>query len=202
MPPDVRVCFLGDSFVAGVGDPEHRGWAARLAARSEGAGQQLTTYNLGVRRETSRAVLARWRAECEPRLPAGVEGRVVVSFGVNDTTIENGSPRVRTPDSSAHLAGVLEEVTGSTPWSAFVVGPPPVGDGEQNHRTADLDDAFAHVCARAGVPYVSVLPVLLRSESWMQQVREGDGSHPAATGYAELADLVWPHWRAWLGAQS
>ena len=59
-----------------------------------------------------------------------------------------------------------------------------------------------HVCARAGVPYVSVLPVLLQSESWMQQVRAGDGSHPAAAGYTELADLVRPHWRAWLGAPS
>lgn len=123
-------------------------------------------------------MLARCRAECEPRLPTGVEGRVVVSLGLNDTTIENGSPRVGAPASVAHLAGVLDEVTGSTPWSAFVVGPPPVGDDQQNHRTADPDDAFAHICARAGVPYVRVLPVLLRSESWMPQVREGDGSPP------------------------
>lgn len=28
---DLRICFLGDSFVAGVGDPRCLGWAGRLA---------------------------------------------------------------------------------------------------------------------------------------------------------------------------
>lgn len=30
LEPDVRVCFVGDSFVAGVGDAQHLGWAGRL----------------------------------------------------------------------------------------------------------------------------------------------------------------------------
>jgi hypothetical protein len=41
-------------------------------------------------------VLARWHAECSQRLPAGVEARVVVSFGVNGTThatADRGSAR-------------------------------------------------------------------------------------------------------------
>ena len=71
MIPDLRVCFLGDSFVAGVGDPEHRGWVGRLAARTSREGQPLTVYDLGVRRETSRDLLRRWHGKCVPRLPAG-----------------------------------------------------------------------------------------------------------------------------------
>jgi lysophospholipase L1-like esterase len=38
--PDVRVCFVGDSFVAGVGDPRHLGWAGRLAAQSQRKGRR------------------------------------------------------------------------------------------------------------------------------------------------------------------
>jgi lysophospholipase L1-like esterase len=54
MSSDVRVCFLGDSFVAGVGDPHCLGWAGRLAALSHARGLLLTVYNLGVRRDTTR----------------------------------------------------------------------------------------------------------------------------------------------------
>lgn len=35
---DLRVCLVGDSFVAGVGDPDHLGWVGRVAVRSHGAG--------------------------------------------------------------------------------------------------------------------------------------------------------------------
>ncbi|MGY1858464.1 GDSL-type esterase/lipase family protein [Modestobacter sp. SYSU DS0290] len=195
---DVRVCFLGDSFVAGVGDPEHLGWAGRLAAGSSAAGLELTSYVLGVRGETSRQVLDRWSAECAPRLPAGVDGRIVVSFGVNDTTLGDRGPRVAAPDSLASLGALLDQAAG-TPWAAFVVGPPPVDDDAHNRRTADLDEGFGQVCATAAVPYVSVLPALLRSPVWMAQVAAGDGAHPGASGYAELAGLVRPHWQRWLG---
>ena len=56
---DLRVVFVGDSFVAGVGDPEGRGWVGRVVAAAHAAGLPLTAYNLGVRRETSADVLAR-----------------------------------------------------------------------------------------------------------------------------------------------
>ena len=45
---DLLVCFVGDSFVAVVGDPEHLGWVGRLSAWTEATGQRLTSYNLGL----------------------------------------------------------------------------------------------------------------------------------------------------------
>ena len=36
--PDVGVYSIGDSFVAGVGDERHPGWAGRLAAHSHARG--------------------------------------------------------------------------------------------------------------------------------------------------------------------
>jgi lysophospholipase L1-like esterase len=105
MVPDLRVCFVGDSFVAGVGDPEHLGWVGRIAARTHRAGQPLTTYNLGIRRNTSDDVIARWRVECAQRLPADCTGMIVASFGVNDTMLEHGQLRVAFDRSASNLAG-------------------------------------------------------------------------------------------------
>ena len=51
--PDLRVCFLGDSLVAGVGDPDGLGWVGRLVAGAFAAGAPLTAYPLGIRRQTS-----------------------------------------------------------------------------------------------------------------------------------------------------
>jgi len=144
--PDVRVCFVGDSFVAGVGDPQHLGWAGRLAAHSHHRGPALTSYNLGIRRDTTSDVLGRWRTECSPRLPAGCRAGVVLSFGVNDTSMERGASRVDPGTSAENLDALLRQA-GHAGWPVLTAGPPPVDDEEQNERIAVLDAAFAAVCA-------------------------------------------------------
>lgn len=193
------MCFVGDSFVAGVGDPEHLGWAGRLAARSHRAGEPLTAYVLGVRRQTSRDIAVRWRGECTARLPAGCDGRVVISLGVNDTSAENGATRVLAADSARNLEGTLSGVHAAG-WSAFVVGPLPVADREHNERTAGLDARLAAVCESSGVGCVRVFDQLVDDPVWMAEVAAGDGAHPGADGYRRLADLVWPHWQGWTTA--
>ena len=194
--PDLRVCFLGDSFVAGFGDPEHLGWAGRIAARAHRDGRSLTTYNLGIRLDTSAGVLARWRAECTPRLPLGCDARIVVSFGVNDMTDVDGALRVAPQSSVANLDRVLAEAEHRV--EVLVVGPPPVADAAHNERTADLGNRYAISCRTRGVRYVGVFADLLASPCWMREVQAGDGAHPGAAGYQELADLVYPHWADWL----
>ena len=66
---DLRLCFVGDSFVHGTNDPEYLGWTGRLSILARGRGHMLTCYNLGVRRDTSSAIAARWELETERRLP-------------------------------------------------------------------------------------------------------------------------------------
>lgn len=202
---DVRIGAIGDSFVAGVGDPEHLGWVGRLAAASHRDGLPLTLYNLGIRGDTTRDVLSRWRRELPPRLrPSGggpVEARVVVSVGVNDTSPVPGTPgpagRVGPAASAAHLDMLLGELS-DLGWGLLVAGPPPVADPEQTSRIRELDRRFADVCGGAGVPYVGVLDALADDAAWTAEVAAGDGSHPAAGGYARLAGIVDPVWRDWL----
>jgi lysophospholipase L1-like esterase len=194
---DLRVCFVGDSFVAGVGDPEHVGWVGRILTRTEHAGQSLTAYNLGIRRDTSEDVLARWDVECARRLPAGCAGMLVVSVGVNDAVIENGQPRVAADHSATNLATLLSQAAREG-WSAMVIGPAPVADPQHNRRISDLNERFEQVCGGYEVCYVDVFSTLRDNPTWMHQVENGDGAHPSAEGYSAYAELVWPHWSTWI----
>ncbi|WP_405018657.1 GDSL-type esterase/lipase family protein [Kitasatospora sp. NBC_00070] len=197
MTHDLRICFVGDSYVAGLGDPRFLGWAGRLAARTIAAGRPLTGYNLGVRRQTSADVLARFRSECGPRLAPADDPRVVLSVGVNDATHEDGRPRVTPDESSANLGRLLDQAAAEG-WSVLVVAPPPVADPGHQARTALLDREFARICRAAGVPYAPVHQPLAADPTWIHEVRTGDGAHPAEAGYDALADLIAPHWDAWL----
>lgn len=194
---DRRVAFIGDSLVAGVGDPAGVGWVGHVVAASFGLGLPLTAYNLGIRRETSEQVAARWRSETAQRLLPGTDARVVLSFGANDTTVEDGHLRVAPERSCAALAAILRDAA-NVAWPVLMVGPAPVDDPEQNERIRSLSAAFADVCERAGAAFVGVVGPLLASRVWMTQVAAGDGAHPAAEGYEVLSDLViaagWADW--------
>jgi len=48
------------------------------------------------------------------------------------------------------------------------------------------------------VPYVDVFSELVRQPAWKAEVNAGDGSHPTATGYERLTDIILPAWWAWL----
>jgi acyl-CoA thioesterase-1 len=189
---DRRVCFIGDSYVAGVGDPEHRGWVGRVVADSHRE-RPVTAYNLGVRRDTSEDVRRRLPAETAVRWVPGCDNRLVVSFGVNDTTEVDGAVRVAPERSVANLRGIAEDAAAQgTPL--LVVGPPPVADRDQNDRIEALDEQFAEEV----FPYVSVFAALQFERDWMRAVALGDGAHPGAEGYRMFAELVLPAWEDWL----
>jgi len=196
---DQRVLFFGDSHVAGVGDPAGLGWVGRVVAASFAAGTPLTAYNLGVRAETSLQVASRWRQETRARLLPGADTRIVVSFGANDTTIDDGVAPVEAERSCGALGDILERAR-AIGLPALVVGPAPVDDAEQNERIHSLSAAFGEICASRAVPFVSVIEPLLASTFWCQQVADGDGAHPGAEGYDALAQLVlaggWLDWLA------
>ena len=189
--------FVGDSFVAGVGDPQHRGWVGRLAERAHRIGAPITAYSLGVRRDTSDDILRRWADEVAVRRAAGAQERLVVSFGVNDTTDVGRATRVAPECSVANLHTLLADAAAAG-LPVLMVGPPPVADRVQNRRIAALDEQFAAVCAETGAPYVTVFAPLRDAPAWMDEVAAGDGAHPAAAGYDLLTDLVEPAWQEWL----
>lgn len=196
---EVHVLFFGDSHTVGVGDPSGLGWVGRVVAASHADGIPVVAYNLGIRRETSRDVLGRWRGEAEARAYP-VETRVVFAVGANDTTEEDGTLRMKAIESVEALAALLQqaEVAG---LPAMVVGPAPVGDQGQMTRIADLSDRFAEVCEQMGVPFVNTVASLRRSEAWSEEVADSDEAHPAVAGYEELARIVLDgNWLSWVGS--
>jgi acyl-CoA thioesterase I len=186
---DHLVLFFGDSLVAGVGDPEGRGWVGRVVAASFEAGVPLTAYNLGVRRETSCEIAARWQAEAAIRLTPKADCSVVFSFGANDTTVEDGRLRVESDRSLESLSAVVDRATALN-LRTLVVGPAPVAEQRQTDRISELSDAFGGQCAARGIPFIDVAGELRDSEVWQQEVRAGDGAHPGDQGYAHLAGLL------------
>lgn len=193
----MRICFLGDSFVNGVGDPEGLGWAGRVCAAARRDGWDLTAYNLGIRRETSTELAKRWLPEVERRLPQPSEGRLVFSFGVNDTTIVDNRRRVDLAESLKNTRQILSVAQRSFP--VLMIGLPSIAEAEQNLRIRELSEQMAIVSQGLGVPFLDVFSQLKNSPIWTQEVAENDGAHPRAGGYAELATIVetWHAWLAW-----
>jgi len=180
-----RLLFFGDSFVAGMGDPQGRGWVGRVVEGAAAAGVTVTPYNLGVRGETSVEVADRWWGEAESRVVVGADCRVVVAVGANDAV----DPRVSPAASRRALESILVTAA-ELGLSAFVVGPGPIGEDDADARVLRLDAAFATLCADLDVPYVPVTEALMDDPAWTGEAAASDGTHPGAGGYAVLADLV------------
>jgi len=193
----MRLIAFGDSIVAGAGDPEHLGWVGRaIAGRRE-----ITLYNLGVRRETSADVAARWAAEARPRLTDAEPMRIVFSFGVNDAHLEGGEPRVAVAETLKNARAVLTGAQALCP--ALMVGPPPVVDPGVCARVEALNAALMALCGRLRIPFVDVFRPLAAGGVWLAEAAAWDGAHPGASGYGQMAALVAAHpaWRAFLEGQ-
>lgn len=193
------VMFFGDSHTVGTGDPEALGWAGRVAGAAIAAGVPVTSYNLGVRGQTSVEIAARWQAEAEPRLPDdGSDSRAVFAFGANDVALRDGDLRCSREESLEALESVLDGAAelGMRP---FVVGPAAIDDEAMNDRIVGLSAAFGEVCEQREVLYTPLVEQLQRSHLWRQEVAIGDGAHPGAYGYMEIARLVLAAgWLEWL----
>ncbi|GCF12026.1 GDSL-type esterase/lipase family protein [Dictyobacter arantiisoli] len=194
----MRICFVGDSFVNGTGDPTALGWAGRLCVAAQRQGHEITYYNLGIRGQTSRQIAQRWQAEVVARLPKDSDGRIVFSFGANDIILEEGEVRVPFAESLQNTRHIL--TTAQQLFPTIMVGPPPLLEDDLNQRLATLSQQFGAVCEAVEVPYLEVFPSLQHSQTWKEEVAANDGAHPRTAGYDLLARLVqeWSAWQSWL----
>ena len=194
----MRICFLGDSFVSGAFDAECLGWAGRICAAARARGHDVSPYNLGIRGESSAQLAARWHNEAWLRHNALQEVRLVFEFGMNDVREVNGKPQL---DESQSLAAARNLLAKASQWKpTLMVGPPPVNDEPRNGRVQSVSAKFAEVCRELDVPYFDSHTALQETGIWLRDIKEVDGTHPSATGYAEWARLIsnWPAWRDWL----
>jgi lysophospholipase L1-like esterase len=194
----MRICFFGDSIVNGTGDPTGLGWVGRVGAAARRRGHDITIYNLGIRRDTSADVARRWQEEAARRLPAGIDGRLVFSFGGNDCVSEGGAPRVPEASALANARAILGAAAAQHP--TLMLGPPPLYVGDCDPRIAALARGLATLATELGVPFLDLHTPLAAIGLWRLEAAAGDGAHPGSAGYALIADLVegWPAWRGWV----
>jgi len=198
MSQDSRICFLGDSFVNGTGDSSYLGWTGRVCAALTATGRSITSYNLGIRGETSLALAQRWQAEATRRFAPGADNRLVFCFGTNDTTWQQGRVRIDLAHTLTHSRQILSVARTLAP--VLLVSPPPIADPAQNQRSQRLCQGLQDLCAELSVPYIDAFTPLQQSVIWMTQVQAGDGVHPQAPGYEEWARqiLYHPVWQQWM----
>lgn len=193
----MRLLAFGESFVVGVGDPEHLGWVGRaLRGRRE-----VTLYNLGIRGATTTKLAGVWRGEAEARLTDQEPCRIVFSFGVNDTWQATGVDRVPSAQSLLNARAMLSEAGKLAP--VLLVGPPPVPDAGRQIRIEELSENLKLLCARLKVPFIDVFRPLAADRLWCAEAAAYDGAHPGAGGYQRMADLITAHpaWRTFTGAE-
>jgi len=192
------VCFFGDSIVNGVGDPDALGWVGRLAAAARTRGCSMTTYNLGVRKNTSRDVRARWEDEFSRRRMPAMPMHLVFAFGAVDMVLEGAGTLVPLEESLQNARAILQKARESCP--TLFVGPPIMADPAFTIRIEELSAAYAELCAELEVPYLPIAPELKDAELYLDDLVQGDGIHPGRAGYGHIFRLVegWQAWRQWL----
>lgn len=193
MSTALRLCFVGDSFVNGIGDPTGLGWVGRACASQRAATPDLTVYNLGVRGNTSAQINQRWQAEAQARLDgvAPARRRLIFSFGANDSA-QDIPPQQTLAEAECLLR------TAQAYARTLFIGPAPIADdAAADRRIASLCEDFTALAARLALPYLPIHGFLRRHRSWMEEAGAGDGAHPGACGYAALADFIreWAPWQ-------
>ncbi len=188
MKRGTRICFIGDSFVNGTGDEKALGWVGRLCALASQQGLDLTYYNLGIRGNTSKDVLTRIDSEVPLRLGKAIDERIVLSFGVNDTLLEEGVPRVATDESVVNLKEIIQLI--QVKYKILIVGPLPVNDNEQNLRIKSINTAYKLVAETYEIPFIDVFEQLKSNQSYQQEINGNDGAHPKSKGYETITQLI------------
>lgn len=191
---DIRIHFIGDSYINGTGDPQYLGWPGRVCAASVCEDAAITCYNLGIRADTSADILRRWQGEVAARRLVPYDARLVFGFGANDCWLIDGQPRVSRAESERNAEQILRDASELLP--TLMVGPPPGIDADEDARRRDVSAMLKEVAARVGVPYMDSIAGLGEAEIWRAEVRAGDQVHPGAGGYAALAQVVlgWSEW--------
>lgn len=193
-PRDIALVFIGDAFVAGVGDPKAQGWVGRVLGRTPIGTATLAAYNLGVRGSTSGDVAERWQTEGPVRWADVGEKRLVIQVGHADVAAGTSVARHR-----LNLANILDEAA-SRGIATFVVGPPPGADPAGDEQVRAISDAQRDVCERRQVPFVDTCTPLAGHDQWSRDLAtSNDGRHPGQAGYGLIAWLVLHHgWSDWM----
>ena len=183
--------FLGESVTLGVSDAPAGGWVARLAGKAAGKGLNVppdTFYNLGVRKNSSRSILARWEAEYQARAMEGCPSVLAFCFGTVDMVAPHATPNVPVGESAANAREIL--LKAKEYGTVLMLSAPPVKDEEHNQRLEALCTAYAAICRSIDVPFVDIFQPLMEA-GYIDDL--ADGIHPGPQGNELIASTLAEH---------
>lgn len=190
--PQIRIIFMGDELVAGLGDARALGWTGRVMARTSND-PPILWMSLAVPGEDTAHLALRWEEEVTRRISSEVDCRLVIGLGSHDLDTSQTLARAR-----LHLANILDSAERMR-LRTFVVGPPPRRNIPQKIQ-ADLTRAYRDVCERRGVPFVDTYTPLVTHEQWNTDTLVSGNYAPRQAGYGLMAWLVLHDgWHEWLG---
>ncbi|NDV20741.1 G-D-S-L family lipolytic protein [Pseudodesulfovibrio sp. JC047] len=177
------LCFLGDSLTLGYGDETTLGWPGRITQILKKTGKDVTSYNLGIRKNASICLEQQWLSEVQTRILTDVPLKLVFSFGVadvmNDIALED---TLQAADSVFKTAQKLGEV--------LFIGPTPVLNSEINGHIKTIGTAISTRCTQMDIPCVLPFDSMECSAVYEQALSNGDSVHPTADGYAAIAKHI------------
>ncbi len=177
------ICYFGDSLTLGYGDDAGLGWSGRLSRALRKKGLDVTSYNLGIRKETSVQLQHRWKAEAMLRQIPGQPFKLVFSFGVADVANDIPSEQsLAAGDAILSQAKIMGDV--------LVVGPAPVNDQSKREEIATLSRRISGLCKRLDIAFFPTADAMYRSVVYKTALNDGDGVHPVASGYADMAEHI------------
>ncbi|WP_241228154.1 GDSL-type esterase/lipase family protein [Actinobaculum sp. 352] len=195
MTNPIRVLFIGDELVAGLGDARALGWTGRVMARTAND-PPILAMTLAVPGEDSAHLATRWEEEVGRRIDPETQCRLVVGLGSHDLDTGQTLARAR-----LHLANLLDSAE-RMHLKPFVVGPPPRRDFPEKIQ-ADLTRAYRDVCERRNTVFVETFSPLVTHENWNTDLTLSGGYHPGQAGYGLIAWLVLHNgWNQWLGVKA
>ena len=180
--------FFGDSVTLGVSDAPAGGWVARLAGKAAQKGLNVppdTFYNMGVRKNSSRAVLARWESEFKARAMEDCPSTLVFCVGTVDMAAPNAVPNVPVGESAANVREML--LKAKEYGSVILVSAPPVKNEEHCQRLEALCTAYSSIAKAVEVPFVDIFHPLMEA-GYADEL--ADGIHPGPRGNEMIADLL------------
>ncbi len=177
------ICYFGDSLTLGYGDPAGLSWPGRVSGTLHTLGVDVTSYNLGIRKETTLMLADRWKQEAALRQIKGMESKLIFSFGVADV-VNN----VADADSLAAAKAILTEA--GTMGDVLLIGPTPMADETKCGKVAALSGQLGTLCETLSVPFLPVIDAMRDDPVYAQALTDGDSVHPTAPGYAALARYI------------
>lgn len=181
--------FFGDSITLGVNVTPDDTWTSLVGVQLNAFGLPVpptTFYNLGVRKNSSKSVLARFETEFMTRKLPETEAYFVFLCGTVDMAMPK-SQTVHSIEESLGYTRSLIEKAKSYGQVLFMSGTP-VKNEEHSERVAALALEQEKLCAELGVEFINLHEILIQNQSYVQSLT--DGIHPLEMGNAAIADLV------------